>query len=132
MYYRAHKALAEYSTIKTEKRLVGQLLDEEREEWGCAGELVILDRLTLCLVRLGRGVEANRAATEYFAKYRPDTELVGSESIWKRVAKAVRSGGPALRTAAMNRAEELFKSRVFADDRECPAWKAVHDVLVRY
>jgi hypothetical protein len=71
--------------------LLGQLIDEERAELGINGDLLVLDLLTLCLVRAGRGPEAATVTAEYFAKYRRDEASVGADRIKKRVAKAVQN-----------------------------------------
>lgn len=92
-YYQAIASIAAYASLKTEGGLIGRLLDEERQELGYSGELEALDRLTLCLTRLGRGTEAQSAAEKYFSEYRADRSLRLAESITKRVAKAARSGG---------------------------------------
>lgn len=90
MYYRALAGIDAYANIQYESGLIGHLIDEERQENGASGELVVLDRLTLCLVRVGRGADAQRATVDYFAKYRADETLSGAEPIKNRVAKAVR------------------------------------------
>ena len=92
-YYQAIANIASYATLKTEDGLIGRLLDEERQELGYSGDVEALDRLTLCLSRLGRGIEAQSAAEKYFAEYRADQSLRLAESIKKRVARATRSGG---------------------------------------
>jgi hypothetical protein len=91
-YYEALEGISAYAKLKTEEGLVGTLLDEERAEYGYSGELVVLDRLTLCLVRLGRGLEAKAVADRYFNDYRLDERLSGTAAIKKRVEKAVASG----------------------------------------
>ncbi len=88
MYYRALECIDSYANIQYEGGLIGRLIDEERRENGTSGELVVLDRLTLCLTRVGRGRDAQQAAADYFAKYRADEALGGAEPIKKRVAKA--------------------------------------------
>ena len=92
-YYQAIESIAAYATLQTESGLIGNLLQEEGLELGYSGELEALDRLTLCLVRLGRGAEARAAAEAYFAKYRADLHLRTAERIQKRVTKAAKSGG---------------------------------------
>ena len=92
-YYQAIANIASYATLNTEDGLIGRLLHEERQDFGYSGELEALDRLTLCLSRLGRGIEAKSAAERYFAAYKADQSLRLAESIKKRVAKAVRSDG---------------------------------------
>ena len=84
--------ISNYSMLKTENGLIGRLLDEERQEFGYSGELEALDRLTICLLRLGRGAEAQAAMGQYFANYKADQRLRLAESIKKRVAKATQKG----------------------------------------
>lgn len=88
LYQRALNAISEYATIQPEQGLVGELLREESAEYGLQGELQVLDRLTLCLVRLGRGAEAKVAMDDYFAAYRRDASLSSAQAIQKRVQKA--------------------------------------------
>ena len=88
LYQQALEKLAEYAPIQPDLGLVGKLIDEDIAEYGLRGELQILDRLTLCLVRLGRGTEAKAAATAYFSAYRRDAQLSGAQKIEQRVAKA--------------------------------------------
>lgn len=92
-YYEALRNIAAYAKLRTEGGLVGTLLDEERTEYGYSGELMVLDRLTLCLVRLGRGSEAKAVAEQYFNEYRCDERLSAAGAIKKRVAKAAASSG---------------------------------------
>jgi hypothetical protein len=90
MYYKAIDLISGYAKIKREEGLLGRLIDEERRELGLSGELEALDRLTLCLVRLGRGGEAQHAADTYFAHFPADAALSRADAIKKRVAKAAR------------------------------------------
>ena len=91
-YYEALRNIAGYAKLKTEEGLIGALLDEERAELGYSGELVVLDRLTLCLVRVGRGSEANAVVDGYFSEYRCDEELSAAAAIKKRTSKAGANG----------------------------------------
>ena len=93
MYYRALASIDSYANINYEGGLIGRLIEEERRENGISGELLVLDRLSLCLVRVGRGAEARKVAEDYFAKYRADAALKAAAPIKKRVAKAARNGG---------------------------------------
>jgi len=88
LYRQALESIAGYAPINAERGLIGQLLDEERNEVGLSGELIVLDRLTLCLMRSGQKIEAKAVTTEYFKRYRADESLSSAESIKKRVAKA--------------------------------------------
>lgn len=90
-YYQAIQNITGYASLQTEGGLVGLLLAEERQEFGYPGELEALDRLTLCLTRLGRGEEARSVTERYFVDYRADLSLRLADSIKKRVAKATRN-----------------------------------------
>lgn len=89
VYFEALHCISTYAKLQTEEGLVGALLDEERAEFGYSGELVVLDRLTLCLVRVGRGPEAKAVADRYFAEYRGDEQLSAAAAVKKRHSKAV-------------------------------------------
>ncbi|RQT06584.1 hypothetical protein DF044_30050 [Burkholderia contaminans] len=92
IYIRAIEAIATYASIRYEGGLVGQLLDEDNAERGSAGEIEALDRLTLCLVKLGRDQDANDQAEQYFRLYRRDLTLATAERIRKRIDKALAGG----------------------------------------
>ena len=87
LYYQAFANVEPYAAIQPEGGLRGQLINEEQAEFGITGELSVLDRLTLCLVRAGRGSEAATVSAQYFSKYRADEDLTGAGPIKKRVAK---------------------------------------------
>lgn len=86
-YYQALANIEAYATIQAERGLVGRLIDEEREENGISGDLSVLDRLTLCLVRTGRREEAKTVTEQYFEKYRLDEKLSAAEPINKRISR---------------------------------------------
>jgi hypothetical protein len=86
-YKKAIAAIAEYSFIVDLGGLLGQLIREEREELGYRGEFVAIDRLTLCLKKLGRIEEAAAEADAYFDKYRGDLALKAAENVQRRVAE---------------------------------------------
>jgi tetratricopeptide (TPR) repeat protein len=89
MYIQAIKAIQTYAFITYEKGLVGQLLGEEAKELGVCGEVHALDRLTLCLIKLGRSEEAAQHTDNYFALYRRDLQFGVAKRIEKRVSKAL-------------------------------------------
>lgn len=89
MYIEAIKATAQYASIKYEKGFIGELLDEETEEIGRAGEIEALDRLTMCLVQLERAAEAAEHVNRYFTIYRRDLQLSAAQRIKKRIEKAL-------------------------------------------
>ena len=88
-YVEAISLIERYADIDFELGLVGQLLREHRAESGRQGELVALDRLTLCLIKLGRANEAATHVEDYFKKFPADARLAGSTRILKRVSKAL-------------------------------------------
>ena len=87
MYMQAIEAIQTYAYITYEKGLVGQLIDEETAELGVSGELKALDRLTICLTKLGKHAEAHQQTEKYFALYRRDQQYVAAKRITKRVTK---------------------------------------------
>lgn len=89
MYIKAIEAIKDYAFIKYEQGIVGQLLEEEREEVGFNGELEALDRLSLCLVKLNRPQEAAEYSAAYFKLYRLDEGLGKVPAIKKRIEKAL-------------------------------------------
>ncbi|MCL5286612.1 MAG: hypothetical protein M1453_01265 [Acidobacteria bacterium] len=88
MYIQAIEAAKDYAPCNFEKGLVGMLIDEEAAEFGLNGEIEALDRLTLCLIKLGRWSEAAERTTSYFASYKRDLNFCAAERIAKRIAKA--------------------------------------------
>ncbi|MDT8382781.1 MAG: hypothetical protein RRB22_00040 [Gammaproteobacteria bacterium] len=90
LYIKALVNIEAYATIQPEMGLVGQLIDEERQENGIGGELSILDRLTLCLICADRQTEASEITGQYFAKYQADEELSAAIRIKNRVEKAIK------------------------------------------
>jgi len=93
IYLRCLERIDEYAYIQAELGLVGQLIDEERRENGIRGEIHILDRLTLCLVRSGKRTEAERVTGQYFDKYKADEALAIAIAINKRIGKVPKNGG---------------------------------------
>jgi hypothetical protein len=93
LYRQALKCVDIYSRIQPEQGLIGRLIDEERNESGLRGELSALDRLTICLCKLGHGAVALEASDDYFAAYRADSSASQAARIKKRVLKAVSRAG---------------------------------------
>jgi hypothetical protein len=89
LYLQAIAAIPDYALISYESGLVGELLAEEAEELGRNGEIEALDRLTMCLVKLGRAAEAGQYANEYYLLYRREVCLAASGRISKRIEKAL-------------------------------------------
>ena len=88
-YETAIEKTSEYAFMDFEHGLVGQLLTEEDDEFGRNGELAALDRLTLCLLKLGRVTEAAEVSAAYFERYKRDLCLKSSEKVKARVDKAL-------------------------------------------
>jgi len=103
LYVRALGAISEYASLSYETGLVGQLLEEQTKEFGLSGEIEVLDRLTLCLIRLGRPHEAASHAERYFDSYRRDLRLKAAERIQKRVRKACERAAKAARLTRRTR-----------------------------
>lgn len=90
IYYCALEQLSNYTGIQFELGLIGQLIDEEIKEKGMRGEVQILDRLTICLGRVGHHAEAKQAVDKYFATHRADRLLAAAAKIAKRVGLTVQ------------------------------------------
>lgn len=90
LYRDAIAAVHEYSAITLETGLVAQLIEEQLNETGRTGEVAVLDRLTLGLIKLGRVEEAMQMMEAYFARFPGDRTSRAGEAITKRVAKAQR------------------------------------------
>ena len=106
MYAQVIEAAAQYASISYEKGLVGKLLDEEAQDTGRSGEIEALDRLTMCLVKLDRSVEAASHVDRYFATYRRDLQLSAAQRIRKRIEKALARAAKG--TAAPQAAEQYL------------------------
>ena len=97
-YLKALKAIDEYAPAFDANKptgLIGTILDEMARDTmyyrpeGMKGDVVVIDRLTLCLKKLGRNEEAAKYADEYFAKYAYDAKLSQGIAVQKRVNKLV-------------------------------------------
>jgi len=89
LYIKAIEDIHAYAFMKYEGGLLGKLQEEEAAELGHHGELEALDRLTMCLIKLSRPHEASERMNAYFALFRKDLCLKGSERITRRVEKAL-------------------------------------------
>lgn len=94
MYIQAIETIRSYCSINYEGGLVGQLLQEEAEELGYRGEIEAIDRLSLCLIRLGSPVEAVERVKTYFETFPRDLRYAKTEKIMKRIEKAKNSFDP--------------------------------------
>lgn len=88
-YLKAIEKTEEYAFLEFEQGIVGQLLREEAKELGRHGEIEALDRLTLCLIKLGKASEAADHIATYFSRFKRDLLLKSSEKIKKRIEKAL-------------------------------------------
>ncbi len=84
-YLDALERMYEYSAMECETGLVADLARERR-----AADIVILDRLTLCLGKLGRHQEAGAASERFFEQFPHYSDSTVGRAILKRVARASR------------------------------------------
>lgn len=84
-YAIALAAIADYAFIKFELDLVGDLIDEENAELGFSGDLKILERYTMVLVKLGREQEVKPIIDDYITKYKRDRNGSAFKKICARV-----------------------------------------------
>jgi tetratricopeptide (TPR) repeat protein len=82
-YKQAISAIDEYESIKYEKGLIGELYERPKK-----GEPEILDRLSICLLRLGRVDEAVEEARLYFEKFPDAVSMSIGKRILSRIEKA--------------------------------------------
>jgi hypothetical protein len=85
-YEEAFALLKQFAVIRFETGLYGRIFAEHAEENGPIGQISLLDRLTLCLVRAGRPDEARRYASEYFSIFKSERSLAAAATITKRLA----------------------------------------------
>jgi hypothetical protein len=88
MYVQAIESIRAYAFISYDKGLIGQLLEEEAAEFGTSGEIEAIDRLSMCLIKIGKPEDAARHADSYFALYRRDLHRPAVVRIAKRIEKA--------------------------------------------
>ena len=90
IYIDAIKAISSYAFINAERGLLGQLKDDVVQKHSHHGNLNALNRLTLCLIKLGRIQEAAERVDNYFKLYRADLNKSAARPIRERIAKALR------------------------------------------
>lgn len=81
-YKEAYSLLKLYSRIQFESGLYGEIMSKMNNP---IGNIRLLDRLTLCLVRQGRANEAREITAEYFGIFKSERSLVSAKRILKRV-----------------------------------------------
>jgi hypothetical protein len=89
MYVQAINAIAAYASIQYETGLIARLRQEEDAETGINGEIEAIDRLSICLTKLGRPQEAANQVDAYFSLYRRDLFYSVVPKIKKRIEKAL-------------------------------------------
>lgn len=101
IYLKALRAIDRYAPSFNEQRptgLVGMISAEIARSKGredlMKGDVIVIDRLTLCLKKLGRGEEAVKYADEYFAKHPHDARLRQGIAVQKRVNKLAGRNDP--------------------------------------
>jgi hypothetical protein len=88
-YKIAIEKASEYAFMDVEGGLVGQLLKDECDELGRCGEPLALERLTMCLIKLGRVTEAVEVSAAYFSLYKRDLETQFAARVKARIEKAL-------------------------------------------
>jgi hypothetical protein len=91
IYIDAIKAISTYAFIDAERGLLGQLTDKVTLKYGYHGNLSALNRLTLCLIKLGRVQEAAEQVDKYFTLYRADLNRSAAKLIRKRITRALNA-----------------------------------------
>jgi hypothetical protein len=89
MYLEAIAAILSYQSLKIEGGLIGQLREEVENERGRNGYIEPLDRLSICLVNLGRSAEALDHVKKYFDHFPGDRERSAASRIEKRIGKGI-------------------------------------------
>lgn len=88
VYSEAIARISSYANIQFEKGILGKLLDEEIREKGLKGDVNILDRYTIFLMRAGEYQRLINSVEAYFSEYRGDLEFKATERCFKRIERA--------------------------------------------
>lgn len=91
MYIYAFNKVKEYAYLDCfdKSGILRELQLEETNDMGYEGELVVLDRMTLCLIKRKKTIEAYSVAMEYYELFRRDLLKKLSEKIHDRIKKAL-------------------------------------------
>jgi hypothetical protein len=81
-------AMYDYSGIVLERGLVADL---RAELYGSGGDDNILDRLTLCLLRLGRHEELNAALTDYLQHFPSEHQSNKMKAVLQRQERSKKT-----------------------------------------
>lgn len=90
-YRKAIIATSEYFNLDWEEdslvKRINDMMNSEKEGGGKNGEIAAIDRLTICLCKLGHLEEAKKEAEKYFSLFPYDKVYSAYERIIKRVNK---------------------------------------------
>lgn len=86
LYVEAFALLKQFAGVPIETGLYARIMAEDVADNGPIGQISLLDRLTICLVRAGRMDEARRCAAEYFSVFKRERTLAAAAKIEKRIA----------------------------------------------
>lgn len=84
-YRTAIEQIKFYAFIEMDSGLLGKIIKEHHEETGYSGELEALDRLTMCLCKQKKFLEALNDTSKYFDLYKQDLTLSKATKIIQRV-----------------------------------------------
>jgi len=105
-YRTAFENLLVYANITTERGLIAELTSDQR-----FGEITILDRLTLCLVRQGRLEEARAEAERYFDEFPKDRGTSRGKNIQNRLRdRSLKNGSDAAQQGQESRKKSKRRS----------------------
>lgn len=121
-YRQALENMRQYESIVTERGLIGDLLKDDPRY----GDPNILDRLTMCLVRLGKHDDAVAVAADYFRDFPGALHGGAGKRILKRIAKrkAIKSSSP----------PKTVDAQVIEADPLPPGWEKIttnHQTIIR-
>ena len=88
-YRLALEQIKEYVFIQFEPGLLGKIMKEDKDDLGYSGELEALDRLTFCLCKQGKALEALEVSSNYFKTYKRDTTRGVAGRIIQRIKKKI-------------------------------------------
>jgi hypothetical protein len=91
LYKEALSLLKQFAGTPIETGMYAKVLAEHVADNGPIGQISLLDRLTLCLVRAGRMDEARACAEDYFSFFKAERALGAAQRIAKRVAPGLMS-----------------------------------------
>ena len=93
LYREAFSLLKEFALIPIESGLYAKVFAEQVAEQGPIGQISLLDRLTLCLIRAGQAEAARASAQEYFEVFKKERTFAAAKAIEARLARAFGTSG---------------------------------------